>query len=99
MPSPRSPRKRASSRRSPQGRPSPRPWAQPEGVIAAAVDPATGLALAPGCLPLTGTPYREIFVTSMVPQQSCPTRGDMPPLEPPFDQTEMDDEVVEVPTD
>jgi penicillin-binding protein 1A len=83
-----------------QGRPWPRPWAQPEGIIAAAVDPATGLALAPGCLPLTGTPYREIFISSMVPPQSCPARGDLPPLEPPFDlETEMDDEVVEVPMD
>jgi penicillin-binding protein 1A len=83
-----------------RGRPWPRPWAQPEGVIAAAVDPATGLALAPGCLPLTGTPYREIFISSMVPQQSCPTRGDLPPLEPPFDlESGMDEEVVEVPMD
>jgi penicillin-binding protein 1A len=82
-----------------RGRPFPRPWAQPEGVIAAAVDPATGLALAPGCLPLSGTPYREIFISSMVPQQSCPARGDLPPLEPYPVDTEMDDEVVEAPMD
>ena len=81
-----------------QGRPWPRPWAQPEGIVAAAVDPATGLALAPGCLPLTGTPYREIFISNMVPQQSCPMRGDVPPLEPPFNlETGTDDEVVEAP--
>jgi penicillin-binding protein 1A len=80
--------------------PWPRPWAQPEGIVAAAVDPATGLALAPGCLPLTGAPYREIFIASMVPQQSCPARGDLPPLEPPMDlEVEMDDEVMEAPID
>ena len=83
-----------------QGRPQPQPWAQPDGIVAVAVDPATGLVLAPGCLPVTGTPYREIFISSMVPPQSCPTRGDLPPLEPPYDlETEMDDEVVEAPMD
>jgi penicillin-binding protein 1A len=83
-----------------QGHPLPRPWAQPDGIVAVAVDPATGLALAPGCLPLTGTPYREIFSSSMVPPQSCPTRGDLPPLEPRYDvETEMDDEIVEAPMD
>ena len=83
-----------------QGHAWPRPWAQPDGIVAAAVDPATGLSLSPGCLPLTGAPYREIFVSSMVPPQSCPARGDLPSLEPPIDlEGEMDDEVVEVPMD
>ena len=83
-----------------RGRPSPRPWDQPAGVVAAAVDPGTGLALASGCLPLSGTPYREIFISSMVPQQSCPTRGDLPTLEAyPYEADMEDEEVVDAPMD
>jgi hypothetical protein len=51
-------------------------------------------------MPLTGAPYREIFSASMVPPQSCPTRGVLPPLEPAYDaEMEMDDEIVDAPMD
>jgi len=83
-----------------RGRPSPPPWGQPDGVVAAAVDPVTGLALASGCLPLTGAPYREIFISGMVPQQSCPTRGDLPPLSAyPYEPAMEDEEIVDAPMD
>jgi penicillin-binding protein 1A len=82
-----------------QGHPAPRPWAQPEGIVAVAVDPATGLTLSPGCMPLAGAPYREIFSSSLVPPSSCPTRGDMAPVEDPYEFEMMDDEIVDAPMD
>ena len=84
------------------GRSRPRPWPQPDGVVAAAVDPGTGMVLAPGCLPLGAAPYRELFVSSRVPRETCPMRGDQPPFAP-YDYgamdagVEMDEEVAEVP--
>ena len=84
------------------GRARPRPWPQPDGVVAAAVDPATGMALAPGCLPLGAAPYRELFVSSRVPRETCPTRGDQPTLDP-YDfgaidaGAEVDEEIADAP--
>ena len=79
------------------GRSRPRPWSQPDGVVAASVDPDTGLVLASGCLPLAAAPYRELFLASRVPPQTCPARGDVPPpFEPYMDlKTEVDDEMIE----
>jgi len=79
------------------GRSRPRPWPQPDGIVAASVDPGTGMVLAPGCLPLSAAPYRELFVSSRIPRETCPTRGDLPTVEPFSDYPEMDEEVAEVP--
>jgi penicillin-binding protein 1A len=81
------------------GRSRPRPWSQPDGIVAASVDPDTGMVLAPGCLPLAAAPYRELFVSSRLPRETCPTRGDLPTIEPFMDYPEMDEEVAEVPLD
>jgi penicillin-binding protein 1A len=76
----------------------PRPWSQPDGIVAAAVDPDTGLVLAPGCLPMGTSPYRELFISSRVPRESCPMRGDQPPLTAFMDfETEVDEELMEEP--
>jgi penicillin-binding protein 1A len=86
------------------GRSRPRPWAQPDGVVAAAVDPGTGMVLAPGCLPLGMAPYRELFVSTRVPRETCPARGDQPAFEP-YDfgamdvGPETDEEITEMPLD
>jgi penicillin-binding protein 1A len=79
------------------GRSRPRPWPQPDGIVAASVDPGTGMVLAPGCLPLSAAPYRELFVSSRIPRETCPTRGDLPTVEPFSDYPEMDEEVAEAP--
>jgi len=78
------------------GRPRPRPWAQPDGVVAAVVDPDTGMVLAPGCQPASAAPYKEFFISSRMPLESCPSRGDIiPPLENYMDlETEVDEEIV-----
>ena len=82
------------------GRSRPSPWSQPDGIVAASVDPGTGMVLAPGCLPLAAAPYRELFVSSRVPRETCPARGDLPTVEPFMDYgTEMDEEIMEVPLD
>jgi penicillin-binding protein 1A len=77
----------------------PRPWPRPDGIVAASVDPGTGMVLAPGCLPLGAAPYRELFLSSRVPRETCPARGDLPTIEPFMDYPEMDEEIVEVPLD
>jgi penicillin-binding protein 1A len=80
------------------GRARPRPWAQPDGVVAAVVDPDTGMVLAPGCQPLTAAPYREFFISSRVPRESCPSPGQIAPIEPyPDLGTEADEEVMAEP--
>jgi len=78
------------------GRSRPKPWAQPDGVVAAVVDPDTGMVLAPGCQPVSAAPYKEFFISSRLPLQSCPSRGDIiPPLENDMDlETEVDEEIV-----
>ena len=81
------------------GRSRPRPWSQPDGIVAASVDPDTGMVLAPGCLPLVAAPYRELFVSSRVPRETCPSRGDLPTIEPFTDYPEMDEEIAELPVD
>jgi penicillin-binding protein 1A len=81
------------------GRSRPRRWSQPDGIVAASVDPDTGMVLAPGCLPLSGAPYRELFVSSQIPRETCPARGDLPTIEPFMDYPEMDEEVADVPLD
>jgi penicillin-binding protein 1A len=82
------------------GRPMPRLWAPPGGIVEAWVDPATGLPLAPGCQPLSDAPYREIFIASMAPTPTCPTRGEPPPLEETLDvEAETDEEIVEAPVE
>jgi penicillin-binding protein 1A len=81
------------------GRSRPRPWARPDGVVAAVVDPDTGMVLAPGCQPVSAAPYKEFFISSRVPLQTCPSRGDViPPLEDYMELgTEVDEELVTTP--
>jgi penicillin-binding protein 1A len=80
------------------GRPAPRSWFQPDGVVAASVDPGTGMVLAPGCLPLAAAPYREFFISSRVPLETCPSRGEMPPIESAVDTgSEVDEEIMAAP--
>jgi penicillin-binding protein 1A len=82
------------------GRSRPRPWPQPNGIVAAVVDPDSGLVLAPGCHPLTAVPYRELFISSRVPRESCPSYGQPPPLEPYMEfGTEVDEEIMAEPLD
>ena len=82
------------------GRSRPQPWPQPNGIVAAVVDPDSGLVLAPGCHPLTAVPYRELFISSRVPRESCPSYGQPPPLEPYMDfGTEVDEEIMAEPLD
>jgi penicillin-binding protein 1A len=59
-----------------QGRPLPKPWSPPAGVIEASVDPATGLALAPGCQPQAGAARREVFLARNAPREVCPWKGE-----------------------
>jgi penicillin-binding protein 1A len=59
-----------------RGRPMPKPWSLPSGVIEASVDPATGLALAPGCQPQDGAARREVFLAGNAPREVCPWRGE-----------------------
>jgi penicillin-binding protein 1A len=71
-----------------QGRRRPMPWPQPPGVQQAWVDPATGLRLSAGCRPAFGAAYRELFLASHAPRETCPASGrpemldaEMAPLE------------------
>jgi len=57
-----------------EGRPAPRPWTAPVGVVSATVDSETGLVVAAGCE--AAYAYREMFLKRHVPAAACP--GDMP---------------------
>jgi penicillin-binding protein 1A len=59
-----------------QGRPMPKAWAPPSGVIEATVDPATGLVLASGCQPQGGAARREVFLAGNAPREVCPWSGE-----------------------
>jgi penicillin-binding protein 1A len=56
-----------------EGRPAPRPWTAPPGVVSASVDAQTGLVIAEGCE--AASPYREIFLRKHVPAAACPGDG------------------------
>jgi penicillin-binding protein 1A len=49
-------------------------WPQPAGVLWRDVDPGTGLALAPGCLPEHGPSIAEVFIAGAKPGTACPHR-------------------------
>jgi penicillin-binding protein 1A len=88
-----------------QGRPMPKAWSPPSGVIEASVDPDTGLILAPGCQPLAGPARKEVFLAGNAPRDSCPSTGEpvmFAPLNEPFDEELMADlppEVTEEPVE
>ncbi len=65
-------------RRAHAGRPLPKPWAKPKGVVERSVDPATGLVLKDGCSPLQGEPFRELFLEDNLPAAWCPGREPLP---------------------
>ena len=65
-------------RRAQTGRPLPKPWAKPKGVVERAVDPATGLVLKDGCSPVQGEPSRELFLEDHLPAAWCPGREPLP---------------------
>jgi penicillin-binding protein 1A len=65
-------------RRAYQARPRPEPWELPPGVIAHQVDPQTGLLLEPGCSPLRGRAYEELFVEGIEPEAYCPGKEPAP---------------------
>ncbi|HEV2147207.1 MAG TPA: PBP1A family penicillin-binding protein, partial [Longimicrobiaceae bacterium] len=52
------------------GRPAPRPWPRPRGVVVEEVDRATGLAVDADC-PGQGATYTEYFINSLPPRQPC----------------------------
>jgi penicillin-binding protein 1A len=53
--------------------PPPR-WRAPQNVVARQADPTTGLLLEPGCVPLRGEGYRELYVRGTEPDATCPRR-------------------------
>ena len=59
-----------------QERKTPGAWTRPAGVIEGMVDPASGMLLASGCRPWSGTAYRELFVRGSAPATVCPSRGE-----------------------
>jgi penicillin-binding protein 1A len=74
-----------------EGRPAPRPWTAPPGIVAATVDSDTGLVVADGCE--ADYAYREVFLRRHVPAAACP--GDMPMIaddEDVWDRPEEDDD-------
>ena len=85
-----------------QGRPMPKAWAPPSGVIEATVDPATGLVLASGCQ-TQGAARREVFLAGNAPREICPWSGEpvfYAPSPEPLDEELMADlppEVTEEP--
>jgi penicillin-binding protein 1A len=52
------------------GRPAPRPWSPPGGVVSAQVDRLTGLAVDAEC-PARGPVYTEYFVNGVPPREAC----------------------------
>ena len=65
-----------------QKRPMPPPWPRPAGIIEGMVDPASGMLLASGCRPWSGTAYRELFVRGTAPLTVCPSQGEAMLLDP-----------------
>ena len=65
-----------------QKRPMPPPWPRPAGIIEGMVDPASGMLLASGCRPWSGTAYRELFARGTAPQTVCPSQGEVMMLDP-----------------
>lgn len=59
-----------------QKRKMPPAWTRPAGVLEGMVDPTTGMLLASGCRPWSGTAYREIFVRGRAPSTVCPSQGE-----------------------
>jgi penicillin-binding protein 1A len=53
-----------------EGRPPPRPWAAPPGVVRATVDSETGLVVTEGCE--SSYAYNELFLRGHVPAETCP---------------------------
>jgi penicillin-binding protein 1A len=47
-------------------------WPVPSGIIQLRVDPVSGLILADGCEPSSGTPRTELFVRGDEPASACP---------------------------
>jgi penicillin-binding protein 1A len=65
-----------------QRRKMPPPWPRPAGIIEGMVDPTTGMLLASGCRPWSGTAYRELFARGRAPVTACPSRGEVMLLDP-----------------
>ena len=57
-----------------QGRPAPRPWHSPAGVIPHWIDPPTGLVISEGCAPQRGFAAKELFLKGKEPASYCPGR-------------------------
>lgn len=55
-------------------RPLPAGFAMPDGVVVRYVDPVSGRVLEEGCVPDSGSPQREVFLTDAVPEPVCPRR-------------------------
>jgi penicillin-binding protein 1A len=53
-----------------EGKPPPRAWTPPAGVVSATVDAETGLVIAEGCEAYSA--YREVFLRRHVPAAACP---------------------------
>jgi penicillin-binding protein 1A len=79
-----------------QGRPVPQAWSPPSGIIETSVDPATGLALAPGCQPQDGSARREVFAAGSAPRETCPSRGE-PVFHEPSPEPADEERVIEAP--
>lgn len=65
-------------RRAYAGRPLPKPWSIPAGVVERQVDPGSGLVLKEGCAPQQGAAYRELFLEEAQPSAWCPGKEPMP---------------------
>jgi penicillin-binding protein 1A len=65
-------------RRAYTGRPLPKPWSAPAGVVERQVDPSSGLVLKEGCAPRQGAAYRELFLEEAQPSSWCPGKEPMP---------------------
>lgn len=65
-------------RRAYAGRPLPKPWSAPDGVVERQVDPGSGLVLKEGCAPQQGKAYRELFLEEAQPSSWCPGKEPMP---------------------
>jgi penicillin-binding protein 1A len=65
-----------------QKRPMPPPWPRPAGIIEGMVDPASGMLLAYGCRPWSGTAHRELFARGTAPLTVCPSQGEVTMLDP-----------------
>ena len=55
-----------------RNREGPGDWERPEDVVEREIDPASGLVLADGCRPETGSARSELFLESALPAAVCP---------------------------